>query len=209
MHVSGSKLYAGGNFTAAGDDTNANLIAQWNGSGWSSLGSGITGYFPFISALATSGSTLYVGGVFTNAGGVFVNGIAQWNPGNGWAPLGSGVNGEVLALAASGGTLYVGGDFTTAGTNVSVSAAEAHIGGSAPVTPLYIVTTNGLFGFQNGQFRFTVIGPIGSNAVVQASTNLRTWIPLMTNSLTTGSFNFTDMLATNYPARLYRAQIPP
>jgi hypothetical protein len=119
------------------------------------------------------------------------------------------MNNEVLVLAMSGGALYAGGAFTTAGTNVSVYAAEAKLGASTPITPLFIVTTNGLFGFNHGQFRFTVTGPVGSNAVVQASTNLETWIPLVTNLLNLGSFNFTDILATNYRARFYRAELSP
>jgi hypothetical protein len=40
LAVSGSTLYAGGYFTTAGG-TNANDIAQWNGSSWSALGSGM------------------------------------------------------------------------------------------------------------------------------------------------------------------------
>jgi hypothetical protein len=63
--VSGSTLYAGGYFTTAGGIA-ANYIAQWNGSSWSALGSGMNGA---VSALAVSGSTLYAGGNFTTAGG--------------------------------------------------------------------------------------------------------------------------------------------
>ena len=40
LAVSGSTLYAGGDFTTAGGNA-ANYIAQWNGSSWSALGSGI------------------------------------------------------------------------------------------------------------------------------------------------------------------------
>ena len=40
LAVSGSTLYAGGDFTTAGGSA-ANNIAQWNGSSWSALGSGI------------------------------------------------------------------------------------------------------------------------------------------------------------------------
>ena len=66
LAVSGSTLYAGGNFTTAGG-VPANSIAKWNGSAWSSLGSGM------------DYSRLCVGGErdqslrredFTNAGGV-------------------------------------------------------------------------------------------------------------------------------------------
>src|SRR5208282_3834267 len=54
----GTTLYAGGDFTNAGGNA-ANYIAQWNGSGWSALGSGMNAQ---VLALAASGSTLYAGG---------------------------------------------------------------------------------------------------------------------------------------------------
>ena len=40
LAVSGGTLYAGGEFTTAGGIA-ANYIAQWNGSSWSALGSGM------------------------------------------------------------------------------------------------------------------------------------------------------------------------
>jgi hypothetical protein len=57
-------LYAGGDFTQAGGSA-ANDIAQWNGSSWSALGSGMN---YAVYALAASGGTLYAGGIFTTAG---------------------------------------------------------------------------------------------------------------------------------------------
>ena len=80
LAVSGSTLYAGGDFTSAGGAP-ANHIAAWNGSSWSALGSGMDGYA--VYALAVSGSTLYAGGDFTTAGGVPANHIAAWN-GSSW-----------------------------------------------------------------------------------------------------------------------------
>ena len=128
LAVSGSTVYAGGYFATAGG-IKATNIAQWNGSSWSALGSGISSedpdyYIPWVSALAVSGGTLYAGGVFTTAGGSAANNIAKWN-GSSWSALGSGMSGAgsdgegpwVEALAVSGGTLYAGGDFTTAGGN--------------------------------------------------------------------------------------------
>jgi hypothetical protein len=122
LAVSGTNLYAGGEFTKAGG-TNANYIARWNGSSWSGLGSGmgaVGGNTPRVLALAVSGTTLYAGGLFTSAGGSNVNYIAQWD-GTNWSPLGSGVSSgrfndtSVTALAVSGTDLYVGGTFITAG----------------------------------------------------------------------------------------------
>ena len=54
-------------------------------------------------------------------------------------------------------------------------------------------------------FGFNVIGPSGSNVVIQASTDLQTWIPLQTNLLGSGPLYFSDPQWTNYPERFYRA----
>ena len=107
---SSGRLYVGGDFSAIGTVL-ARRIAQWDGSAWSALG---TGMDFGVYALAVSGSTLYAGGSFTSAGGTTANRIAQWN-GSAWSALGSGLNNQVNALAVSGGTLYVGGSFTSAG----------------------------------------------------------------------------------------------
>jgi hypothetical protein len=114
LAVSGTNLYAGGEFTTAGG-VPAKYIAAWNGSAWSGLGSGMSGGpSPSVYALAVNGTDLYAGGEFSTASGVTASGIAKWD-GNAWSALGSGMNGEVCALAVSGTNLYAGGQFTTAG----------------------------------------------------------------------------------------------
>ena len=45
LAVSGTNLYAGGDFTTAGGVT-ANNIAKWDGSAWSALGSGMGRTWP-------------------------------------------------------------------------------------------------------------------------------------------------------------------
>ncbi len=110
LAVSGTSVYVGGNFSTAGGVAATN-IAQWNGSSWSALGSGIDGQ---VTALAVSGSDVYAGGLFKTAGGIATTNIAEWN-GSGWSALGLGINIGVQVLAVSGSDLYVGGTFTTAG----------------------------------------------------------------------------------------------
>ena len=90
-------LYIGGNFTIVGNAIATN-IAQWNGSSWSALGSGMDGD---VFALAVSGSTLYAGGDFTTAGGSAANYIAQWN-GSSWSALGSGVDSHCACAGGVG-----------------------------------------------------------------------------------------------------------
>jgi len=120
---SGSDLYVAGTFTWVGHMPATN-IAKWDGNGWSSLGSGITGAgCGAVYALAVSGSDVYAGGAFTNASGEAANHIAKWN-GTNWSALGTGLNGEVLAIVCSGSSLYAGGLFTSAGGSPAHSIAK-------------------------------------------------------------------------------------
>ena len=75
--------------------------------------------------------------------------------------------------------------------------------------PLAIITTDAAFGFTNGVFGFNVIGPFGSNVVIQASMDLQTWIPLQTNLLGSGPLYFSDPQSTTNVQRFYRAQFSP
>jgi hypothetical protein len=107
-------LIAGGDFTIAGG-VPTNGIAKWDGSVWSSLGSGVSNdYFVYALAVLPTGD-LVAGGDFALAGGVSVNQIARWN-GTEWSPLGSGVNADVYSIAVCpDGSLVAGGLFTVAG----------------------------------------------------------------------------------------------
>jgi hypothetical protein len=116
---SAGNLYVGGLFTTAGGNPASN-IALWNGSAWSTLGTGLSkvpGPGPSVNALAVYGTNLYVGGTFTFYDGdtAKVNNIAKWD-GTKWSALGSGVDATVSALTVVGpGNLFAGGQFALAG----------------------------------------------------------------------------------------------
>jgi hypothetical protein len=79
LAVSGTALYAGGEFTSAGGVW-ANYVAKWDGSAWSALGSGMGGDYPVVYALAADGlGHLFVGGTFSLAGTNVSPYIAQAN----------------------------------------------------------------------------------------------------------------------------------
>jgi len=62
--------------------------------------------------------------------------------------------------------------------------------------------------FSGNQFQFSVTGTVGSNYVIQVSTNLgaSNWISIFTN---TAPFTFIDSNANNFPQGFYRAIVAP
>ena len=122
LALSGSDVFAGGEFNRAGAER-ANNIARWDGHRWLALGAGIRGGLEKTLAVAATRDFLYVGGDFTQAGEASVGRIAKWD-GRRWSALSGGVNGVVRTIAASGDALYVGGDFTQAGAETVSRVAK-------------------------------------------------------------------------------------
>ncbi|WP_396638170.1 PQQ-dependent sugar dehydrogenase [Maribacter sp. R77961] len=111
-------LYVGGNFDTAGGN-NASRIAVWNGTNWSALGEGTSG---FVQAILVRSDYIYAGGNFSLAGSETVNRIARWNRAtSAWEPLNNGLSGSVNSLAHDNTYLYVGGSFETASDNTDVN----------------------------------------------------------------------------------------
>ena len=73
--------------------------------------------------------------------------------------------------------------------------------------PAAIVTLGPSFGFSGGQFGFNLTWPAGQLVVVEASTDLVSWLPLWTNTFA-GALNFSDPQRGVYPNRFYRARTP-
>ncbi len=71
-------------------------------------------------------------------------------------------------------------------------------------------TANPTFGVKDGQFGFTITGSNDIQVVVEACDNLAqpVWLPVSTNTLTSGSSPFTDPTSTNHPSRIYRFRSP-
>ena len=62
--------------------------------------------------------------------------------------------------------------------------------------------------FSGGYFQLTVTGQPNTEYVVQASTNLTSWVSLSTNTSTTGTFTFTDTTTPAPQQRFYRTLRP-
>lgn len=204
MAVIGTNLYVGGPFANAGGVA-ANHIAKWDGNGWSDVGGGVVGNGS-VYTLAAAGHNLYVGGSFTNMGGVEAHNIAKWD-GTNWSALGSGViyihtAGAAYAIAPSGSDIYVGGTFRTAGDKASYFIGRWNDQMNFDVPQLINPAI-----LPGHQFQARIFGISGMTNIVEASTNLTSWTPILTN--TDGIYDFTDPSTSDYPERFYRAVLGP
>jgi hypothetical protein len=137
LTVYNGNLIAGGEFANAGGIP-ANYIADWSGSSWSALSTGMGNSFPppappYVYALTVYGDKLIAGGWFNTAGGIAANFVAQWD-GTSWSALGGGIGDPgcpvcpfVRALTVypiPNGNLIVGGNFASAGGTEAHSIAQ-------------------------------------------------------------------------------------
>ncbi len=78
------------------------------------------------------------------------------------------------------------------------------------VNSVQVQTSDGSFGMKANQFGFNITGVNNLVIVVEACTNLSnpTWLPIQTNTLTGGSYYFSDYEWTNHPSRFYRLRSP-
>lgn len=142
LAVRGNTVYVGGHFSRAGN-VNANNIAAFDlTSGWSALGTGVTGSQvdsalstgPEVLALYREADTLYVGGDFTTTGNGAAFNIAKFNlTTKTWSPIGSGMSNwnyatKVETFSRTNTGMYIGGDFLTAGGFTSSSIAFYNLG---------------------------------------------------------------------------------
>ncbi len=117
-------LYAGGDFTNAGGDANADYVAQLTSpaANWSAVSSGGT---LGVNALAVGlDGTLYIGGYFTNWNAIAnADYIVSWD-GSAYAAMGTGADDLIRALDVGlSGEIYAGGDFANIGAASSVGIA--------------------------------------------------------------------------------------
>lgn len=199
MATLGTNLYVCGPFTNAGGNT-VSSIARWDGNNWFDVGGGVVGRGT-VSTLAAVGNYLYAGGTFTNMGGVPANRIARWD-GTNWSAPGSGTSGTVSATATSGSDLFVGGSFRTAGDKSSyfVGHWNDQLNFDVPrlINPAWLT---------NRQFQARLFGISGMTNIVEASTNLTSWTPILTNA--DGIYDFNDPSSPGYLSRFYRAVLGP
>jgi hypothetical protein len=205
----------GGGFLAnGGDGVNGDNGGGFGGGGGFSFengGGGLAGA-GYSGNGSTSGGYGGGGGSGGSSGSGDFSGPSPGGGGGGGGYSG-GKGGDFAGRQGSGGDSIIDSsaitiltDFFGSGSPDDPNNGEIII--TAVPTPL-VITTSAAFGFTNGVFGFNVLGPVGSNVVIQASSDLQTWIPVSTNTLTSGTNYFSDPQWTNYPGRFYRVTFTP
>jgi DNA-binding beta-propeller fold protein YncE len=203
----------GGGFLGDGTDGTGFGSLQGGGSG---CGYGGYSYNKGGGGGYDGGGYGIASGGFGGGGGGGTGSYSSGGGGGGGYSGGGGAGDEDLNTYVGGG----GGGGSIIDTSaiailVPGPYSYAYSGGNGEIiitsitTPVAISTTNAAFGFTNGAFGFDVTGPSGSNVVIQASTDLQTWIPLQTNLLGSGPFYFSDPQSTTNVQRFYRAELSP
>lgn len=167
------RIYAGGTFTNAGGLAAADLIAMWNGTTWSAVGSTplSSAEGAEVRAIAYDAATgnVYAGGTFQNGGGNSeADFLAVWD-GASWQPVCNSETrpafvGNVDALQIIGNTIYVGGEFQdgaelptadyllacdlTTGTSSSLFVTDGQFSG-----PVYALAALGSTLYAGGNFQ--------------------------------------------------------
>ncbi|MBN2676930.1 MAG: hypothetical protein JXR32_02575, partial [Anaerolineaceae bacterium] len=109
------EVYAGGYFTDASSDDNADYLARYYGSSWDAVGAGFSGV---VEALLVESDGITAGGGFyyNNGSSRPLNGIARWSLSRWDKPSGeASFTDNVNAVAVVGEEIFVGGDFTEVG----------------------------------------------------------------------------------------------
>jgi uncharacterized repeat protein (TIGR03806 family) len=112
-------------------------------------------------------------------------------------------------LPTTNSFLYSGVFNLTNSATLMASAFETNYDNSVAASALFTVEPLNFTsaGFSdNNIFQMGFLGAPGNSYVLEASTNLTDWTPLLTNLATTNVFNLVDPDATNFPYRFYRVQ---
>jgi hypothetical protein len=228
-HIHGVGYGYGGAGGGGGDGGFVSFGGGYSGGGGGFLGNGggtndivFAGGFSFENGGA--GGTGYAGGYsggggFGGGGGGSANGTVQgysgggggggYSGGGGGDEGGGGGGGSIIDSSAIAILTEISGIASPDDPRNYYNPGNGEIIITAVPTPLIITTAGAAFGFTNGVFGFSVIGPVGSNVVIQTSMDLHSWIPLQTNLLGSGPLYFSDPQSTTNVQRFYRAQLSP
>jgi hypothetical protein len=166
----GTNLFAGGSFGWLGQ-TNANMVARFDGTNWYPLGSGISGPSGVLTPIGVSILTLavvsncvYAGGFFTSAGGVIVTNVAKWD-GTNWSAVGN-PGGAVAALLVRPDGVYASGAPFYSSTQFGSPFFSRWDGTNWNGVINYPPMTDTLFYFADANFGMAALAGIDTNVFI-------------------------------------------
>jgi hypothetical protein len=115
LNVFNNQLIAGGDFGNSGNQS-LPYIAAWNGSQWSALGNGLSG---FVGGMHVFNGELWVTGGCQTGGTGTLNYVARLDGNGQWQQIDGGFNSLGWSLKEFQNSLYAGGFFATAGSSAS------------------------------------------------------------------------------------------
>jgi len=187
MSSAPAPLYLGNNLTNT--ITITNLGPDW--------ATGVTLTNPLPAGVSFDSAWLSQGSVSSTGGGAVVCSLGN-------LPVGGGARVMIVTAPSLAGTLI----------NAVVAAAseeDLNPANNAAQTTVKVLaaTTATLQGSMvNGQFQLTVSGQANVAYVIQASTNLTSWVSLSTNTASTsGTISFTDTESSGLTQRFYRTKL--
>ena len=193
--LSGTTVYAGGDFTSIGSNTRNRLAAidatsDGTPTSWNPDPDGA------VNAMVLNGTKLYVGGSFLNfnfAGGTPVSKkrLARFTTTTGALDsFQRNTNDTVIALAVTGTNLYLGGEFTTVGSlpykyiaSIDLSTNDTRTWNPNPEAPVFALAGSGTTIYAGGSF-ISVGGEERLRlAALNASGTLTSWNPKANGSV--------------------------
>jgi hypothetical protein len=99
------------------------------------------------------------------------------------------------------GVAYGNAEFVVAGIGTILTSGTVTMNPTVRLAlgPAPVLSTNGM--------SLALDGPVGSNYVIEASSDLANWTPTQSFTLTNSPFYFHDAPTTNSPGRFYRAML--
>ncbi len=91
------------------------------------------------------------------------------------------------------------------GAAMATNSVIFNIALASPAAPQWVANSAGMTG---KKFHMSATGTTGANYIFEATTNFKSWTPLLTNSPAGGLLQFTDNVSTNFTFRFYRVRTP-
>jgi hypothetical protein len=139
---------------------------------------------------------------FDDDGTVWINGVQVLNDTNGSASAFE-MTLDPSLFHAGNNLIAVWGHNTIAPYNTIEVDITNTISAPAPV-----ILANTNLGVRSGKFGFDMSASVGQSIAVEASTNLVTWLPLATNTMTNTVLYWSDAFFSAHPSRFYRLRSP-